>query len=144
MPRAPGAPILELAITAWPSYDQKLWEKAFRPSDDPFDQCGPASHLAHATGRAMRSSYGIWLRFLSAMHAERLTGSPSERIDRELVVEYVAWRRRTCGALALASDLNKLRLAITYLCSGADLSWLQSIAKRLANQGAPNTNPPIG
>jgi hypothetical protein len=96
-----------------------------------------ASHLADATRRAMRSSYGIWLRFLSAKHPDRLTRSPPERIDREIIAEYVAWRRRTCGAVALASDLNRLRLAITYLCPGADLSWLKSIAKRLANQAAP-------
>jgi integrase/recombinase XerD len=96
-----------------------------------------ASHLADATLRAMRSSYGIWLRFLSAKHPDRLTRSPPERIDREIIAEYVAWRRRTCGAVALASDLNRLRLAITYLCPGADLSWLKSIAKRLANQAAP-------
>jgi integrase len=136
MPRAPGAPILELPFKVWPLVDQTLWEAAFLTADDPFGECGPASHLAEATRRMRRSSYGIWLGFLSAKHVERLAHSPSERIDQDLAVEYVAWRRRTCGAVTLASDLNRLRLAITYLCPGADLSWLQSIAKRLANQAA--------
>jgi integrase/recombinase XerD len=137
MPRAPGAPILELPFKVWPSTDKMLWEAAFRAPDDVFDESGPASHLAEATGRMLRSSYGIWLGFLSGKHSERLTRSPSERLDRELAVEYVAWRRQTCGAGAIAADLNRLRLAITYLCPGADLSWLQSIAKRLANQAGP-------
>ena len=80
-----------------PSWIKQLWEAAFRYTGRSVGECGPASHLAEATRRAMRSSYGIWLRFLSAKHPERLAGSPSERIDRELSRRYVAWRRRTCG-----------------------------------------------
>ena len=81
-----------------------------------------------------RSSYGIWLGFLSANYPERLAYSPAGRIDPDLAAEYVIWRRQTCGAAALASDLDRLRLAITNMCPGADLSWLLLIAKRLANQ----------
>jgi hypothetical protein len=114
-----------------------LWDAALRAPDNPFEESGAASHLAEATRRSLRSSYGIWLGFLLAKHTERLTRSPSERIDRELAAEYVAWRRQTCGDRALAADLNRLRLAIGYLGAGADLSWLQAIAKRLANQAAP-------
>ena len=134
MPRAPGAPILELPFKAWPLVDQTLWEAAFLTADDPFGQCGPASHLAEATRRMWRSSYGIWLGFLSANYPERLTYSPAGRIYPDLAAEYVIWRRRTCGALALASDLHRLRLAITNMCPGSELSWLLLIAKRLANQ----------
>jgi integrase len=141
MPRAPGAPILELPLKAWPPRDKVLWDAALRAPDNPFEESGAASHLAEATRRSLRSSYGIWLGFLSGKHAERLTHSPLERIDRELVIEYVAWRRLTCGARALAADLNRLRLAITYLCLRADLSWLQSIAKRLATQAPPKPGP---
>jgi integrase/recombinase XerD len=137
MPRLPGAPILELPFGAWPHDDQERWEAAFRSSGDPFDEVGPASHLAAATRRVMRSSYGIFLGFLSKQHFKRLAQSPSERIDRELAVEYVTWRRQTCGASALAADLHRLRLAIAYLCPGAELLWLHSIAKRLANQAGP-------
>ena len=56
------------------------------------------------------------------------------RIDPELAAKFVIWRRQTCGAAALALDLDRLRLAITNMCPGADLSWLLMIAKRLANQ----------
>ena len=51
MPRAPGAPILELPFKAWPLVDQTLWEAAFLTADNPFGDCGPASHLAEATRR---------------------------------------------------------------------------------------------
>jgi integrase len=137
MPRLPGAPILELPFGAWPHDDQERWEAAFRSSGDPFDEIGPASHLAAATRRVMRSSYGIWLRFLSAKYVQHLARSPAERMDQHLTVEYVAWRRQTCGPVALAADLNRLRLLITYLCPAAELPWLQAIAKRLANQAVP-------
>jgi integrase len=114
-----------------------LWDAALRTPDNPFEESGAASHLAQATRRSLRSSYGIWLGFLSAKHPALFIHSPSERLDRELGMEYLAWRGQTCGARALAADLNRLRLAITYLCPGSDLSWLQSVAKRLATQAAP-------
>jgi integrase/recombinase XerD len=141
MPRAAGAPILELPFKAWAPADQMLWDAALRAPDNPFEASGAASHLAEATRRSLRSSYGIWLGFLSAKNRARLIRSPSERLDRELAIEYVAWRRRTCGARALAADLNRLRHAMTYLCPGPDLSWLQSIAKRLAIQAPPKSEP---
>jgi integrase/recombinase XerD len=132
MPRA-----LQLPFLAWPSEDQALWRAAFRASDDPFQESGRASHFTWETRRALRSSYGTFLRFLSTKHPERLAQTASARIDRDTAVEYVAWRRPTCGPATLATGLNRLRLAITYLCPGADVSWLLPIAKRLAAQAAP-------
>jgi integrase/recombinase XerD len=132
MPRASGLP-----FQTWPPADQALWEAAFRASDDPFLGSGGASHFTGETRRALRSSYGTFLRFLSAKHPERLAGSPSTRIDRDIAMEYVDWRRPMCGAATIATGLDRLRLVISYMCPGADVSWLLPIAKRLAAQAAP-------
>jgi integrase len=126
-----------LPFQTWPPADQALWETAFRASDDPFSESRRSSHLTGETRRALRSSYGTFLRFLSVKHPERLATSPSTRIDREIAMEYVEWRRPMCGAATIATGLDRLRLAINYMCPGADISWLLPMAKRLAAQAAP-------
>jgi hypothetical protein len=110
MPRASGLP-----FQTWPPADQALWEAAFRASDDPFLESGHASQFTQETRRALRSSYGTFLRFLSAKHPERLAGSPSTRIDRDIAMEYVDWRRPMCGAATIATGLDRLRLVISYI-----------------------------
>jgi integrase len=132
MPTALGLP-----FQTWPPIDQALWEASFRPSEDPFSESGGASHFTGETRRALRSSYGTFLRFLSVEHPERLAGRPSTRIDRNIAMEYVVWRRPMCGAATIAAGLDRLRLVITYMCPGAEVSWLLPIAKRLAAQAAP-------
>src|SRR5262245_38519212 len=137
MPRQAGVPILELTFAAWPEADQRLWESAFRVADNPFDDCGCAAHLAPATRRSLRSSYGIFLGFLASGHADLLACSPNRRLDRGLAEIYVAWRRTTCSDAALANDLHQLRRALGYMCPGPDWSWLLPIAKRIAARAQP-------
>jgi integrase len=132
MPRQAGVPVLELAFTAWPEADQRLWQNAFRTAESPFDDCGTAAHLAPATRRSLRSSYGIFLGFLASRHAHLLTRRPATRLDRRLAEIYVAWRRTTCGDAALANDLHQLRRVLGYMCPGSNWAWLVPIAKRIA------------
>jgi len=132
MPRQAGLPILELAFAVWPEADRSLWQSAFRVADSPFDDSGSAAHLAPATRRSLRSSYGIFLGFLTGRHADLLTRPPAARLDRRLAEIYVAWRRTTCSDAALANDLHQLRRALSYMCPGSDWAWLRPIAKRIA------------
>src|SRR5262249_60376786 len=118
MPRQAGVQILELTFAAWPEADQKLWQNAFRVADSPFDDCGCAAHLAQATRRSLRSSYGIFLGFLAIKHANLFTRPPAARLDRRLAEIYVAWRRTTCSDAALANDLHQLRHALSYMSPG--------------------------
>jgi integrase/recombinase XerD len=137
MPRQAGVPILELAFTAWPEDDRRRWQNAFRVADNPFDDCGCAAHLAPATRRSLRSSYGIFLGFLASRHPNLLTRPPAARLDRGLAEIYVAWRRITCSDAALANDLHLLRRAHSYMCPGSDWAWLIPIAKRIAARAQP-------
>src|SRR5262245_50301874 len=132
MPRQAGVPILELPFTAWPEVDRMLWQNAFRTADDPFDDCNCAAHLASATRRSLRSSYGIFLGFLASRHADLLTLPPAARLDRGFAESYGAWRRNTCSDAALANDLHQLRRALSYMCPGCGWAWLLPIAKRIA------------
>ena len=40
---------LYLPYAAWPEEDRTLWEAAFTPGTDLFDDCGSAAHLAERT-----------------------------------------------------------------------------------------------
>jgi integrase/recombinase XerD len=120
-----------LSFANWPAEDQGLWEAAFKAGDR-FDEGGRGAHLAPTTLQARRESYGRFLAFISATHQDLLTLPPEARIDRSLVAEYVVWRRRLCGDIAIANDLEPLRGALKLICPDTDWSWLLTIIKRIA------------
>ena len=120
-----------LSFADWPAEDQGRWEAAFKIADR-FDESSYGAHLAPATRKARRESYGRFLGFISAIHPNRLTAPPEARIDRSIVAEYVAWRRRSGEVTSLAADLGHLRDALKLICPNTDWSWLLTIIKRIA------------
>jgi integrase/recombinase XerD len=128
MPR--GSKIM-LSFANWPAEDRDRWEAAFKTADR-FDESSCGAHLAPATHKARRESYGRFLSFISAIHPNRLTAPPEARIDGSILTEYVNWRGQSCRARALAGDLAHLRGALTLICRKTDWSWLLPIIKRIA------------
>jgi integrase/recombinase XerD len=120
-----------LSFANWPTEDQARWKRAFETADR-FDETDRGAHLAPATRKARRESYGRFLAFISAIHPDRLATPPEVRIDRSIVAEYVVWRRGTCREMALAADLSLLRGVLKLICPDADWSWLLTIIKRIA------------
>jgi integrase/recombinase XerD len=106
------------------------WQAAFKTGDR-FEGSGPGSHLAEATRRNLWISYARFLSFLSANRPNLLELRPEERVDRLVVAEYVAWRRRSCGDGMVAIDLDGLRGTLRLICPGIDCSWLLTLAKRI-------------
>jgi integrase len=129
---------MRLPFDNWPAEDQARWHAAFKAGDR-FDENGPGAHLAESTRRVQRESYARFLGFISANRADLLDLPPEARIDRNIVADYVAWRRRSCGDVAIAIDLNHLRGALRLVCHGLDWSWLLTITKRIA-AAAPRTS----
>jgi integrase/recombinase XerD len=122
---------LMLPFAQWPTEDQNRWEAAFK-SGDRFDESGRGAHLAASTSQVGRESYARFLGFISANHHSLLTRPPEARIDRNIVSEYVGWRRKSCGDMAIAIDLDHLRGALKLMCVDANWSWLLTITKRIA------------
>jgi integrase/recombinase XerD len=120
-----------LPFANWPIEDQRRWQAAFKAGDR-FDENGPGAHLADSTRQAWRESYERFLGFISAHHHGLLSRPPEARIDHHIVVEYVAWRRKFCGDMTVAIDLDHLRHALKLVCPGSDWSWLLTITKRIA------------
>ena len=120
-----------LSFPNWPAEDQSRWETAFKIGDR-FEESCRGAHLAPATRKARRESYGRFLGFISAIHPTRLTAAPEARIDRSIVAEYVTWRRRSGEVMSLAADLGPLREALKLVCPDNDWSWLSNIIKRMA------------
>ena len=120
-----------LSFADWPAEDRGRWEAAFKIADR-FDASSCGAHLAPATRKARRESYGRFLGFISAIHPNRLTAPPEARIDRSIVAGYVDWRRRSGEVASLAADLGHLRDALKLICPSTDWSWLLAITRRMA------------
>jgi len=127
---------MQLPYATWPEEDRKRWGVVNMSGADPFDDCGPAAHLAEPTRRALQGSYARFLGFLSIKRSGLLARPPGERIDRKVITNYVAWRRRSCGDSAIAIDLHHFRLAIGFICPDSDWAWLLAITKRIAAQAS--------
>ena len=125
---------LMLPFPRWPIEDQRRWQFAFR-SDGLFGESGPGARLAQATRQFRLESYGRFLGFLSVRQPNLLGCPPEKRIDQQKLVEYVAWRRRSCGDASLAADLRSLRSALNLICPDSDWSWVQSIANENCRRG---------
>jgi hypothetical protein len=125
-----------LPFAHWPIEDQRRWEAAFQ-SGDLFDEKGLGTRLAAATRQLRLESHGRFLGFLSAKHPKLLKRPPEARIDRRILAEYVAWRRRSCGDTSLAADLCSLGGTLKLLCPNNDWTWLKSIANRIATAAPP-------
>jgi integrase/recombinase XerD len=119
-----------LPFDSWPIEDRARWQAAFAEGDR-FEGSGPGSHLAEATRRNLWISYARFLSFISANRPDLLELRPEARIDRLVVAEYVAWRRRSCGYGMVAVDLDALRGALRLICPGADWFWLLTLTKRI-------------
>jgi len=119
-----------LPFDSWPAEDQARWQAAFKAGDR-FDGSGPGSHLAQSTRRNLWISYARFLAFISANRKDLLVLPPDTRVDRLIVADYVAWRRRSCGDAMVAVDLDGLRGALGLICPGVDWSWLLTITKRI-------------
>jgi hypothetical protein len=119
-----------LPSDSWPAEDQARWQAAFKVGDR-FDGSGPGSHLAESTRRNLWISYARFLGFLSATRHDLLHLMPQARVDRVIVAEYAAWRRRSCGDAMVAVDLDGLRGALRLICPSVDWSWLLTLSKRI-------------
>ena len=120
----------------WPAEDQERWNQAFKPTDR-FEETSLGAHLAPATRKNRRESYGRFLGFIAAFYPGRLAGPPDTRIDRATLAEYVAWRSRSSEKSALVCDLRALRDGLKLICPDADWSWLLGITTRMAAGAQP-------
>jgi len=130
---------MHLPFDDWPAEDRIQWESAFKTGDR-FDESGPGAHLAESTRRVQRESYARFLGFISTHRQDLMDLRPNARIDRLVVTDYVAWRRKSCGDVTVAIDLDHLRGALRLISPGVDWSWLLIITKRIA-AAAPRRHP---
>jgi hypothetical protein len=96
---------MQMPYANWPEEDQKRWSAANKFGVDPFDDCGPASHLAETSRRALLESYGRFLGFVSAKHPRLLGCLPETGLDRKIIADYVTFRQPSCSESGIASAL---------------------------------------
>jgi hypothetical protein len=96
---------MQVPLTAWPEEDRNRWTAAFR-AGDPFEECGPAAHLAERTRQDLHYHYGCFLGFLKAQYPERLALAAADRLDLDLITHYVP---------RVASPVAKGRSRLTFV-----------------------------
>jgi integrase len=130
---------LMVSLADWPAEDRVRWQEAFKERDR-FDESPSGTHLSPATRRNRQEGYGRFLRFLTDTHPDLLALPPEARIDRDVVAQYVSWRRGFCNEIFVAFDLFNLHGVLKLICPGTDWSWLLTIAKRI-DAAAPRQPP---
>jgi hypothetical protein len=116
----------------WPKVDQALLNTACKLGTDPFDDCGPAAHLAQRTQSQLEYTYGKYLLFVSDRHPEMLKRPPSERINRNTIADYIKWQPTSCGGVTLGNYIYHLWMILRYICPDENWSWLLTISKRIS------------
>jgi integrase/recombinase XerD len=128
---------LYLPRSAWPELDRTLWHAAHESGADPFDDCGPAVHYSQRTRLQLEYAYGKFLYFLSARHTGLLARAPAERLNRQIIEQFVKWQPKSCGGITIGIYLYHLWLTFRFMCPDEDWSWLLLISKRIAVQARP-------
>ena len=128
---------LYLGYSEWPRDDKVLWQQAFEPNIDPFDDGGHGAHLSERTVQQLQYAYGKLLYFLSAEHEDLLKRAPARRLNPKIIKEYTNWQPETCGGVTFSLYLYHLWLALRYLYPRNDWRWLSAISTRIRTQAPP-------
>jgi len=128
---------LYLPKLAWPELDQTLWNAAYKSGADPFEDCGLAAHYSQRTRLQLEYTYGKFLYFLLARHTGLLARAPAERLNRQIIEEFVKWQPKSGGGITIGIYLYHLWLTLRYMCPGENFSWLLSVSKRITAQAKP-------
>lgn len=115
----------------WPAVDKTLWEAAFAPGTDLFDDSGPGAHLAERTIWQLRYTYGKFLYFLSVEKADLLKRTPAERVNAKTIEAFVKWQPASCGAVTISIYIYHLWLTLRCLYPENKWSWLLNISNRI-------------
>jgi integrase len=123
---------LYLPKSCWPKKDQSLWDAAHKSGTDPFEERGAADHLSKRTRLQFEYVYGKYLAFLSDRHPNLLKRAPDERLNCDIIEDFVQWQPTTCGGVTLAIYLHHLWLSLRYICPDENWSWLVTVSKRIS------------
>jgi site-specific recombinase XerD len=127
----PGGP-RSLAITEWPSVDQRAWEEACRPGHR-FQRGGAAAHLAEVSRIDIARRYGMFLDFLQRHGAlDRKAEAAAAQTTPENVAKYIEELQKRVRSVTVWNCVYKLRRASALIAPRGDFGWLSEIEKDIA------------
>src|ERR1700747_1037039 len=97
-----------LHYSSWPAGDKTLWQAAFSPGSDLFDEAGAGAHLAERTIWQLRYTYGKFLFFITTKHPDLLKRSGAERVSPAIIEEFVKSQPVRCGSVTISVYLQHL------------------------------------
>jgi integrase/recombinase XerD len=126
-----------IPVALWPKLDREAWEAALRPGDDIFEASGPASRWSPATRRKTQLGYGRFLFFLDQRGELDPDASPTIRVSRERLLDYLAELQHTNRGHTIQNRMQELGDAMRALAPGQDWRWILRAASRLRCSAIP-------
>jgi integrase len=121
----------------WPAADREAFAAAFLSGDIFEDTGGPGQHLAEASRRTIRSSYGRWLGYLHRFHPDDLGRPPADRITRDRVRDYRGHLQSEVRFTSVGMAAQNLCYAARLIAPERDWEWLARTRTRLLAQANP-------
>ena len=125
-----------LPFADWPMMDQLAWSILFIPSS-PLDPDGPLSHWSACSRDFAIRAYAHWLGFCSRRCKPLLKVPPQDRVQPEVVAQYLAELQNEVSPVTIMIRVNQLCSVIRAMAPGSDWEWLKALTRRLRNRATP-------
>ena len=127
-----------LSFDLWPQDDRALWQRACRTGAF-LEPDGPAAHWAEATRKQVTKGYAKWLGYLGSTEQLEGSSSPSARISKARLTEFVSWMEaQDLSSVTIASRVTDLAEAIRVMEPDADRTVLGTLVSTLRKREAPS------
>jgi integrase/recombinase XerD len=128
----PSDPIRScLALNLWPKVDQDLWHKITVPRHVLDENGGHSATWRDPTREKNRKGYGRWLSYLIAHHDLDQCETPTDRITREQVKDYVLMLQDQIAPWTVWSYVLCLHQVALAFAPEKNWSWLYKITAKL-------------
>ncbi len=129
------SPEFSLPFARWPDADRQLW-LARMDAGSLFDDDRPGAALSEVSRRGRCYAYSSFLGFLAHNEPKRLSAPPMDRVDRDLIADYVTYLRETRGEIAISIDLERIYYVLRSF-GAEDFAWLRKIERRVRRNARP-------
>ena len=133
------SPAFSLPFARWPEADRRLWA-ARMEAGSLFDDDRPGAALSEGARRGRRYAYSSFLGYVAHHGPTRLSLSPLQRVDRDLIAAYVTFLRETRGEIAISIDLERIYYVLRSF-GGVDIAWLRMVGHRVRRNARPKPRP---
>lgn len=126
-----------LPFEEWPTRDREAFQRAIADGSLLTD-AGPAARWRQGTRDRVIQSYGRYLGYLAYHGLLDPNAGPSDRITRDLVIDYAQQLHEQCAPVTVHGYILNLERALAVMAPDQDWNWLARLAARLKARARPS------